>query len=1718
MKKLTQILMVTYSLMLLSSLNLNAQVDQTFWFVAPETTRNHAKTPGILRITAFENAAVVKISQPANSDFHPITITVPANSQEKVEFHDYGQNIKAFNNVGNWVSNQNIEPPRRADNSLIYEQMLWSIENGTMDAVRWNNALVLDNDWTGFPTNNSNPVVASPDQIPILNKGLLIESTNGANIAVYYEVANPRNPERFNLKGRNALGKEFLIPSQNRYYNLGAMAKAREKVDIVATENNTTITINFDRNIHHFVGKPTAGNSFSITLDRGQTFSLRSNSQLREHHLGGIFVQSDQNIAVTISDDSIIESENHHHYDLVGDQLIPITITGTRYIAMHPSFGTKHQDQYENSGNTSVSNLVFIWPVGDPTVIRINGEAVKDGGGDKLFSRGEFHVENISDNGIFIETNQPVIVYQVSSYKYELGSAVLPALECTGSKQVSFARIYNANFFIQILTKNKNILDNNGQNNFEAYYQQGNSTVDVTNELFSTSTASSAGWTLMENTHFVGEEQWYSFVKYFPQDIGFPTGVPITVKFKESAGSDAIYDDELFHLSVLDANGASMSFGYFSSYNSVAISGPSALCIGKDVELRTNGIMADWYHAPNDVEPFETGKNLIYVTEPGEYWVEIPNSSCQSSDPVIIDYIIPDFDLGADTTVCPGEPVDLGIEELEYPAEYSWFVNDVLVPDNQTFEYSFVTEPNNTYHIILNAKTNVDGIECEHADTIVVTTGPEPFITLDAEEEVCAGSELRTAFFDFLTYEWVFPDGTISNDTYIFPVDEGTYTLTVSTADGCTLTQDIDVTIHDLPVVDINDDAVCPGDIGEFNIGPNSHTSILWFNGATTQSIQLQDTEEEYVWVEVTDNNGCINRDTASFTIHNLEVFDFSTIYICPEQQDFEIEINDNFFNYEWSFKTDHESSNPAIEITDDSNLNPWASYHVLTVTTSDPTVIPDPVAGRYYVKAQDQINNCPVEGFFDLVVTPVPKFEFKVPEFVQDSKICEGDTIKIEFNDPHGRDFDGYEWSFVPEDGSPEVHNLSTNPWIEATIAGTYILLAKMENGCNARDSVPIKTVPAPELAISDQEACPGETIELQLDAYVSNYNDELSPDAYEWLKAPAGMEITDQYQVIDTSPIYIVDNETKHGSYRLTVFNGMGCFASAFANASSYDTPNIEIEDDTICLGQDYLLSIPENLASIDGQYSWYLEGEPALPWYLNEDLSVSPSEAGIYSYYLIFETNDGCITSGTMTLTVLPSPTLDLPPSGEICKGETISITAEDSYESYVWNGVAGDHSFQVNTSGNISLVVTDENGCTTSATTALTIRDLPNVSIANAEACPDEIISLSVEFDPEVYNIMWTLPNGRTIRNTNTIETVEGTYSVMVADDLGCAGRDDATVSWLEFPWVYFSPGNNLIDMCPFQLPVEIEADGDFPTWDEIHWHDGEFENERRRTANLSDTVNVIRVKNTDGCWSRASQSVLLALPTLYEVGRNVEGCEPTDGIPFVEKLDAGVYTIYEDSTEEPIEVPISTYHWYTVNEAGVDTLGTDQTLLAKESGQYVIEIFDGCWMHRDTFNIDLYPTPSIAGIDSTIYRQVTVFAEGGTEPYSYTLNDQAPQNEKTFKNLENGEYTVYVIDNHGCEASTHFLFESNMDITVPNFFTPNGDGYNDTWVIEGIEKLPESIIYIYDRYGKLLKKYGSNDPVWNGEYLNQAVPSDDYWYVIHLLPVNKYIRGHFTLKR
>ncbi len=96
----------------------------------------------------------------------------------------------------------------------------------------------------------------------------------------------------------------------------------------------------------------------------------------------------------------------------------------------------------------------------------------------------------------------------------------------------------------------------------------------------------------------------------------------------------------------------------------------------------------------------------------------------------------------------------------------------------------------------------------------------------------------------------------------------------------------------------------------------------------------------------------------------------------------------------------------------------------------------------------------------------------------------------------------------------------------------------------------------------------------------------------------------------------------------------------------------------------------------------------------------------------------------------------------------------------------------------------------------------------------------------------------------------------------------------------------------------------------------------------------------------------------------------------------------------------------------------------------------------------------------------------------------------------------------------CEIESFTTISESL--SIPKFFTPNNDGYNDTWIIK--DPLNEvAVVYIYDRYGKLLKSLYSLQNGWTGIFNNQLLSTNDYWYTIQLKNGDQ-INGHFTLKR
>jgi gliding motility-associated-like protein len=132
-------------------------------------------------------------------------------------------------------------------------------------------------------------------------------------------------------------------------------------------------------------------------------------------------------------------------------------------------------------------------------------------------------------------------------------------------------------------------------------------------------------------------------------------------------------------------------------------------------------------------------------------------------------------------------------------------------------------------------------------------------------------------------------------------------------------------------------------------------------------------------------------------------------------------------------------------------------------------------------------------------------------------------------------------------------------------------------------------------------------------------------------------------------------------------------------------------------------------------------------------------------------------------------------------------------------------------------------------------------------------------------------------------------------------------------------------------------------------------------------------------------------------------------------------------------------------------------------------------------------------------------------------FLYSLDGNPPQISNIFSNVSSGTHEISVSDANGCGSTIPISFKL---INSPKFFTPNGDGYNDTWNITDIPNQDNPKLLLFDRYGKFLKELFSNGPGWDGTLNGYPLPADDYWFSISYVEsgVTKEYRSHFSLKR
>ena len=738
----------------------------------------------------------------------------------------------------------------------------------------------------------------------ILNYGLLIRST--AFVTAYYEEASVNNPEIFALKGRNALGNSFFIPAQNLMSNNTSLnPRPLSAFDIVASEDATIVTITPAKDI---VGH-SAGIPFIVLLNKGQTYSAEAVSAIAAAHLMGSTVTSNKPIAITIKDDSIGGGGYAGCLDLAGDQIVPLSLIGTKYITL---------PGYLNNPGSQPTDQVFIMATQSNTTVTINGVVAA------TLNMGQTFRQPSNNEVFYIEASKPVYVLHLSGFGCEVGHALLPQLDCSGSRTVGFTRSISSPLYVNILVKS------GGEGNFSF---NGDNTIIVAPQF--------------ADVPFSGGQWKYARIQLSTTQM--------------AAGAAAIVKNSShdFHLSIIHGDAATgCRYGYFSGFNRFdAVSFSNATsnnpgCSSDTLKLycdvgATEGILFSWT-GPNGFtsnlqNPFILNAQTIYA---GTYTVVATKPNCNTITATTVVSInqSPSATASSNSPVCEGAMVNLNSTSAGTGASYLW-----TGPNGYNSNFQNTTINNTTANTSGNYILAVTKNGCTIKDTEMVVVKPLPSAQITSNSPACRLQQLQMNNSNTLPnslYSWTGPNGfsnaqqslAINNFTY---ADTGTYSLTI-TANGCTSSSSANIALKEIPIIQfpaLNN--VC-ADVQPFQIVATETSGIIgtevWNIDGTiaTATFNAASAGVGLHTIRYTFNaaNGCSSFEEQQIKVYPIPIVKVDSIKTIVQNASIVLNavVVGQVANLLWT---------PALGLDNDTILNPLANpikttTYTLEVTTVD--------------------------------------------------------------------------------------------------------------------------------------------------------------------------------------------------------------------------------------------------------------------------------------------------------------------------------------------------------------------------------------------------------------------------------------------------------------------------------------------------------------------------------------------------------------------------------------------------------------------------------------------------------------------------------------------------------------------------------------------------------------------------------------------------------------
>lgn len=825
------------------------------------------------------------------------------------------------------------------------------------------------------------------------------------------------------------------------------------------------------------------------------------------------------------------------------------------------------------------------------------------------------------------------------------------------------------------------------------------------------------------------------------QSINWSTGSTMASETFDSPGQ--------YSVMVMDGNGCIGHYAFLIEElgpTPVAIDGDLLICEGETTNLEAGAGYGSYIWSTG-----ATG-SAIEVSSGGIFAVTVTNAlGCEGYDTLAVHLQpLPEASLPDTMILC--EDGSLLLDAGAGPYTYAW-------ASGQNTPSILVDAPG-AYEVVVS-----DSVGCIAQDRVEVLENEVPSPLIDGSLSLCPGeSSLLTVDPPYEAYQWSTGDTGAS----LLVSAPGFYTLTVTDAAGCLGTANILVNAVPAPQASIaGPEEICEGLVAFLDAG--SHFSYLWSNGHTGP--QLSTAEEGLYNVVVSNIFGC--RDTAWAALRVLPLPDpgLPPEALLCEGGAATLQGGNGFDYYLWS----NGSIDSILEVSTAGTYTLIVSDG--TCSGQDTIVVSEQAAPQPVVEGSAAV--CPGEevtlqvlgdwqsiswpdgstgstlavgqaGTYIVTVTDsqgcagagsglVEHFEVVAPSLSGDGGFCPGETATLSVSPA----YPGYIWNTG-----------ATGPSITVNTPLNYSVTVTDANGCTAQASSPVYAYGQPQTFVAGETMfCEGGSTSIFAFGTFASYA---------WSNG-------------DTTKFIAV---SQPGLYEVTVTNDNGCQAVANALVGERPLPQPQVLGGAFCAGASTELFVEETFEA----YLWDNGADSP---------TITVDSAGTYG--LTVTDALGCAGSVAALVEELPLPQPEIMGRDSICLGigESASLSVAGDYEAISWSTGASTPSIMVDSSGEYSVSVIDENGCQGEDEFTMEASLAPSLEIIGERVfCENGSTTLAVSTDGMA--VLWS--NGSTDRVLTFNQPAA--YTVTAFGSNGCETTEPVQLEAIPLPEADAGPGQRI----------------------------------------------------------------------------------------------------------------------------------------------------------------------------------------------------------------------------------------------------------------------------------------------------------------------------------